>query len=105
LADVPDGVDPARVHVRPQELDPMDHVNNAVYADWVDERILGLGGEPDVRAIPRTVRLEYARAVEPGSTILAEAWRDEGGWSCLLRDAAGAAYLRARLEPDEVNSP
>ena len=24
--------------VRPQELDPMDHVNNAVYADWLDER-------------------------------------------------------------------
>jgi len=24
-------------HVRPQELDPMDHVNNAVYADWLDE--------------------------------------------------------------------
>ena len=23
--------------VRPQELDPMDHVNNAVYADWLEE--------------------------------------------------------------------
>jgi acyl-ACP thioesterase len=98
LADVPDGVDAATLHVRPQELDPMDHVNNAVYADWVDERILGLGGEADVRAIPRTVRLEYARAVEAGSTVLVEAWRDEGGWSCLVRDASGTEYLRARLE-------
>lgn len=83
----------------------MDHVNNAVYADWVDERILALGGGADVRTIPRTVRLEYARAVEAGSTVLAEAWRDETGWSCLIRDAPGADYLRARLEPTALNSP
>jgi acyl-ACP thioesterase len=105
LADVPDGVDAARVVVRPQELDPMDHVNNAVYADWIDERILELGGETDVRAIPRTVRLEYARAVDAGSTVLAHAWRDEAGWSCAIRDAAGNDYLRARLEPGGVSSP
>ena len=24
----------------PQELDPMDHANNAVYADWLDERVI-----------------------------------------------------------------
>ena len=103
LADVPDGVDDRAIDVRPQELDPMDHVNNAVYADWVDERILSLGGEADVRAIPRTIRLEYARAVEAGSTVLAEAWPDEAGWSCLIRDAAGADYLRARLEPGGIS--
>ena len=105
LGDVPDGVDGKTMDVRPQELDPMDHVNNAVYADWVDERILGLGGEADVRAIPRTIRLEYARAVEAGSTVLAEAWRDGESWSCLIRDAAGAEYLRATLEPGGINSP
>jgi acyl-ACP thioesterase len=105
LTDVPDGVDAARIDVRPQELDPMDHVNNAVYADWVDERILGLGGQADVRAIPRTIRLEYARAVEAASTVVAEAWRDEAGWSCLIRDAAGGDYLRARLEPRGISSP
>ena len=27
-----------RFAVRPQELDPMDHANNAVYADWLEER-------------------------------------------------------------------
>ena len=30
-----------RARSGPQELDPMDHVNNAVYADWLDEAILG----------------------------------------------------------------
>ncbi|HET8785906.1 MAG TPA: acyl-ACP thioesterase domain-containing protein [Candidatus Limnocylindrales bacterium] len=83
---------------RPQELDPMDHVNNAVYADWVDEAILGAGGEDDVRAIPRTMRLEYARAVEPGATVTAETWRDADGWSARIGDADGVDHLRARLE-------
>ena len=38
----------------------MDHVNNAVYADWLDEAVLAAGGEAAVRAVPRLARLEYA---------------------------------------------
>ena len=95
----------ATIRARPQELDPMDHVNNAVYADWVDERVIGAGGEADVRAIPRTMRLEYARAVDAGATILVDAWREERGWSVRVRDEAGGDFLRARLEPAAVSSP
>jgi len=87
------------IGVRPQELDPMDHVNNAVYADWVDEAVIRAGAEPDVRAIPRTMRLEYARAVEAGASVLADVWRDGSGWSSRIRDTGGVEYLRARLEP------
>ena len=53
----------------------MDHVNNAVYADWLEERVIAAGGVADVRAIPRLARLEYARAAEAGSTVDAT-WRD-----------------------------
>jgi len=88
----------AEVTVRPQELDPMDHVNNAVYADWVEEQVIAAGGLADVRAIPRLARLEYARAAEAGATVEAITWRDVGGWSCRIADAAGAELLRARLE-------
>jgi acyl-ACP thioesterase len=105
LTDPPDDVEVASLHVRPQELDPMDHVNNAVYADWLDEQVLRNGGEAEVRAIPRTVRLEYARAVERDSTVSAEAWRDPGGWSCRVRDETGADCLRARIEPGAVSRP
>jgi acyl-ACP thioesterase len=87
------------IGVRPQELDPMDHVNNAVYADWVDEAVIRAGAEPDVQAIPRTMRLEYARAVEAGASVLADVWRDGSGWSSRIRDTGGVEYLRARLEP------
>ena len=89
------------IRVRPQELDPMDHVNNAVYADWVNECLLGAGGEADVRAIPRTMRLEYARAVDGGATVRVDAWRAAGGWSCRVRDETGGDHLRARLEPTD----
>jgi acyl-ACP thioesterase len=77
----------------------MDHVNNAVYADWLDEQVIAAGGTADVRAIPRLARLEYARAAEAGSTVDAVTWRgDDGGWSCRIADASGAELLRARLE-------
>jgi acyl-CoA thioesterase FadM len=86
--------------VRPQELDPMDHVNNAVYADWLEEAVLAAGGVDAVRAIPRLARLEYARAAEAGATVEATTWREAtGAWSCRVGDDAGADLLRARIEP------
>ena len=36
--------DPGAADVRPQELDPMVHVNNAVYADWLEEAVIAAGG-------------------------------------------------------------
>jgi acyl-CoA thioesterase FadM len=99
LGDVP--LDPARtiITVRPQELDPMDHVNNAVYADWLDEAVLVAGGATSTRAVPRLVRLEYARAAEPAAKLVADAWPDGGAWVCRVADSEGSDLLRARLEP------
>ena len=84
--------------VRPQEIDPMDHVNNAVYADWLDEAVLSAGGEAAIRAVPRLVRLEYPRAAGPGATLLVEVWPSVAGWSCRVTDPAGD-LLRASVEP------
>ena len=78
----------------------MDPVNNAVYADWVDEVLLTGGGGSDVRAIPRTMRLEYARAVDAGATVTIDAWRDETGWSCRVHDGAeGTSFGPASSRP------
>jgi acyl-ACP thioesterase len=90
----------ASLTVRPHELDPMDHVNNAVYADWVEEAVITAGGRDDVRSIPRVARLDYARAAESGATVDVTAWQEPGGsWACRIADAGGADLLRARLEP------
>jgi acyl-CoA thioesterase FadM len=88
--------------VRRQELDPMDHVNNAVYLDWAEEAIR-LGAEPDgaaaLDAIPRRWRLEYLAAAAPATRVLASAWPDADGWSCRIADlATGQAFFGARLE-------
>lgn len=105
LARVALATPPADAHrvtftVRPQELDPMDHANNAVYADWMDEAIVRAGAEPAIRAVPRLARLEYARSAERDASVTAEAWPDADGvgWSCRLDAADGTALLRARLE-------
>ena len=98
LRDPPPDASAATFAVRPQELDPMDHVNNAVYEDWLEEQVIRAGGTEDVRAIPRLARLEYARAAEAGASVEAATWREaDGGWSCRITDTAGADLLRARL--------
>lgn len=87
-----------RFVVRPQELDPMAHVNNAVYADWLDEAVIAAGGQLATRALPRVLRLEYAAPADGDAQLQAETWSTGDGWSYLLSDEAGQELLRARLE-------
>ena len=87
--------------VRPQELDPMGHVNNAVYLDWAEEAIRdsGLEGVASLDAIPRRWRLEYLGAAAVRRTVRALAWPEAGDWSCRMEDAAtGTLLVGARLE-------
>jgi acyl-CoA thioesterase FadM len=93
----PDDAAPRRFEVRPQELDPMDHANNAVYADWLDEAVIAAGGIDATRAVPRLARLEYAQSAERGATVEAIAWPVDDGWSSRVT-AGGNELLRARLE-------
>lgn len=91
-------------NVRPQELDPMAHVNNAVYADWLEEAVIAAGDDRATRTIPRLARLEYAASAEPGARLTAGAWSTVGGWSYRLRDGTGQELLRARLEAPGTGS-
>jgi acyl-CoA thioester hydrolase len=102
LAPTPPDAHRRTFRVRPHELDPMDHVNNAVYLDWLEETILeagGAGGRTAIRAVPRRYRLEFAMAAEGNATAAGAAWPADGGWSYRLTSADGTADLfRGRLE-------
>ncbi|HEY7589566.1 MAG TPA: acyl-ACP thioesterase domain-containing protein, partial [Candidatus Limnocylindrales bacterium] len=106
---VPLPASPAGAHrrtfrVRPQELDPMDHVNNAVYLDWFEESVLlaapDRGGEVLSR-LPRRYVLEYAAAADAGAELEAATWSDGSSWQTRTT-AAGADLFRARLESQAV---
>ena len=103
LDPAPEGAARRTIEVRPQELDPLDHVNNAVYADWFDEAVAAAdpdGSEARAVAVPRRVRLEYALAAEPAERLESVTWRDGSGWACrVVRSCRTAAdLLRARIE-------
>jgi len=91
-----------RFTVRPHELDPMDHVNNAIYLDWLEETVAEAAdpaiGRTDTSGLPRRYRMEYALAVEAGADLDGAAWRDDVGWSYRLTSAPGGPdRFRARL--------
>jgi len=90
-----------RFSPRLRELDPMNHANNSVYIDWLDEAVAAAGADGDAAtaALPRTYRLEYLRPAEPGAALVSAAWRDDPGWAYRLADADGPDLLRGRLDP------
>lgn len=83
--------------VRLHELDPMGHVNNAVYVDWLDEAI-DLVDPVAIRVVPRHYRLEYRAAAAPGADLVGRAWPDGLGWFYRLEDGAGRLCLGGRLD-------
>jgi acyl-CoA thioesterase FadM len=98
LGEPPSGAHRSTIAVRPHELDPMGHVNNAVYLDWFEEGLLVADpGQASGRALPRRVRLEYTGAAEPGADLVAVTWRQGDGWSHRVETATGIVLVRATL--------
>ncbi len=82
------------VRVRPHELDPMGHVNNAAYVDWVEETIPAEAARPS----PRRYAFEYVASAARDEALRAETWADGEGWSHrLVRPSDGSELFRARL--------
>ena len=84
--------------VRLAELDPMGHVNNAAYLDYLDDQFLGSPGTPDAMPLPRRYRAEFVASAEPRAIVTGVGWPDGPAWRYLLTDAGGRDLLRARLE-------
>ncbi|MDQ3937782.1 MAG: thioesterase [Chloroflexota bacterium] len=87
--------------VRRSELDPMAHVNNAAYLDYIDELLVGAGGEGEVTRLPRRYRVEFLAPAGPGMLVRGYGWAIEPAWCYRLESAAdGRELVRARVETD-----
>ena len=86
--------------VRPQDLDPLAHVNNAVYLDYLEEALIRGRHADQVTTHPRRYRLEYIASAEPDDRLVGTTWEDELGWSFRLTIDDGRELLRARVETD-----
>jgi medium-chain acyl-[acyl-carrier-protein] hydrolase len=95
LDEPPPGAQMVELTVRPQDVDPMRHVNNAIYFDYVDEVLARIGVDGGTNR--RCYRLEFLRPAMPDERLHATAWRDGAEIMLLLTGAAGDAVLRASV--------
>jgi acyl-ACP thioesterase len=82
--------------VRRTDLDPLDHVNNAIYVDWLTEALDSAGWHAPAKTTDRTIRLEYLASAEHGNEVAVELFGEPGAWSARIRRSDGAELLRAR---------
>ncbi|HUF06023.1 MAG TPA: acyl-ACP thioesterase domain-containing protein [Candidatus Binatia bacterium] len=88
----------AAFRVRISELDPMGHVNNGAYLDYLDEHYLDAAGEVASLPLPRRYRAEFIASAEAHATVASVGWADGQAWSYRLEDGHGRELFRARLE-------
>lgn len=86
--------------VRRSELDPMAHVNNAAYLDYLDEHYLWAARPRESLESPRRYRAEFIASAEPGTNLVGRGWQEERSWCYRLEADNGREMLRARLESD-----
>ena len=103
--DLPSPTNASRIEfaARGSDIDPLGHVNNAAYIDYIDEVLAAIGRRADTRHIPRRYQGEFLAAAEPDTTMAAEAWAAEGArWHYRLT-AGERELFRARFDSSDAN--
>jgi acyl-CoA thioesterase FadM len=82
--------------VRRGELDPLGHLNNAAYLDYLDEHYLDTAGHA---ALPpkRRYQVEFVAPAALGTKVTGSGWADGDEW-CYRLEADGRELFRARLK-------
>jgi len=105
LGALPDDATERSFNVRRSEADPMAHVNNAGYLDYLDEQYLTVFDAPmdAPLPLPRRYRAEFVGSAVPGATLVGRSWQAETAWCYRLADDEGRAMFRALLEVDPAS--
>jgi acyl-ACP thioesterase len=85
------------IMVRRRDLDPLDHVNNSVYVDYVEEALEAAGQGSLLEETPRRYVLDFASSAARDESFIGRAWSYDGGWACRLIRDDGTDILRARV--------
>jgi len=83
------------LNVRPSDLDPLDHVNNAVYVDWLEEALETAGWTSAPDALPRSYRLEYLASAARADRVEIALHGNADAWAATIRRADGVDLVRA----------
>jgi acyl-ACP thioesterase len=98
----PEGSQPREFRPRRSELDPMAHVNNAAYLDYMDEQFLGLERIRHGLPVPRRYRAEFLWSAEAGAKVIGYGWEDGSAWNYRLSTDERELFS-ARLETDPAD--
>ena len=91
--------------VRPSDLDPIDHVNNAVYVDWLEEALEATGWRDGAaRATPGTMRIEYLASAERGDQIVVDLYGSPDAWRGRISRSNGLDLVRAARDLSRSSS-
>lgn len=93
----PGGARTRRFSVRRSELDPMAHVNNAAYLDYLDEQLPADQRNDAHMPLPRRYRGEFIASAEPGGELTGIGWPARDQWCYRLLGPEGSELFRARL--------
>jgi acyl-CoA thioesterase FadM len=92
-----------QLQVRRSDLDPMAHVNNAAYLDYLDEHYIANRRARMSMPTPRRYRAEFIASAEPDSDLVGRGWTADATWCYKIEDVSGKEMLRARLETDPAS--
>jgi acyl-CoA thioesterase FadM len=102
LPDPPDDANRLSLPVRPLDIDPMGHMNNAAYLDVVEEAVSRTwghlpSGNEDGRAAP-SYRIGYLRPALPGTNLDIVCWRTAAATiACRIGDHRGEELTRVLI--------
>jgi acyl-CoA thioesterase FadM len=97
LPETPPDATRTEIRVRRRDLDPLDHVNNSVYVDYLEETLEAAGGAELLAATPRRYEVDFVAAAARGDSVVGRAWRAGEGWAFRLSREDGTELFRGRV--------